>query len=46
MLCDGVIETLGRLRVGGPGSVDPQHIAYPGPFTAHPKVDPKTGERG
>lgn len=37
--CDGVIETLGRLTVAGPNGVP-----YPGPFTAHPKVDPVTGE--
>lgn len=33
-MCDGLIQTLGRVTFGG--KVD--H-----PFTAHPKIDPKTG---
>ena len=35
IMCDGLIQTLGRVTYGG--KVD--H-----PFTAHPKIDPKTGE--
>uniref|UniRef100_A0A7S0WUG4 carotenoid 9,10-dioxygenase n=1 Tax=Chlamydomonas leiostraca TaxID=1034604 RepID=A0A7S0WUG4_9CHLO len=42
--CDGVIDTLGRLQVGGPGSASPESPAFPSPFTAHPKVDARTGE--
>lgn len=33
-LCDGVVETLGRVRYDG-------KVKHP--FTAHPKVDPETG---
>ncbi|KAK9808682.1 hypothetical protein WJX72_001857 [[Myrmecia] bisecta] len=35
VLCEGLVETLGRVRYGG---------AVKHPFTAHPKVDPVTGE--
>ena len=35
VLCDGLIQTLGRVTYGGKMN----H-----PFTAHPKIDPKTGE--
>ena len=35
LACDGLLSTVGRLSLGG--KVD--H-----PFTAHPKVDPDTGE--
>jgi len=38
VLCSGVVETVGRLQLGGKGEP-----AYPGPFTAHPKLDPATG---
>ncbi|KAL6763314.1 retinal pigment epithelial membrane protein-domain-containing protein [Haematococcus lacustris] len=38
VLCDGVLETVGRL------TPKDGNAAYPGPFTAHPKLDPKTGE--
>ena len=34
-LCDGAVETLGRVRYDG-------KVKHP--FTAHPKVDPETGE--
>ena len=35
MACEGVVETLGRVSFGG-------QVGHS--FTAHPKVDPKTGE--
>ncbi|KAL6763315.1 carotenoid cleavage dioxygenase [Haematococcus lacustris] len=38
VLCNGVVETVGRL------TLKDGNAAYPGPFTAHPKLDPKTGE--
>jgi carotenoid cleavage dioxygenase-like enzyme len=34
VLCSGVVETLGRVTLGGQWKV---------PFTAHPKLDPTTG---
>ena len=34
ILCDGVVDTLGRLTFGN-------KVRHP--FTAHPKVDPMTG---
>ena len=34
-MCDGLIQTLGRVTYGG---------KLDHPFTAHPKIDPKTGE--
>lgn len=37
---DGQLETVGRVRLSGPEEVG----AYAGVFTAHPKVDPLTGE--
>ncbi len=37
-----MLETVGRIAVaGGDGEGQP----YPGPFTAHPKVDPRNGAR-
>ncbi|KAK9918068.1 hypothetical protein WJX75_000916 [Coccomyxa subellipsoidea] len=35
VLCDGIVDTLGRITFGG-------KVKHP--FTAHPKVDPITGE--
>lgn len=35
IMCDGLIQTLGRVTFGG---------KLDHPFTAHPKIDPKTGE--
>ena len=35
VLCEGVVETVGRLRVGD----------WSTPFTAHPKLDTTTGVR-
>ena len=34
VLCDGIVDTLGRITFGG-------KVKHP--FTAHPKVDPITG---
>ncbi len=34
VLCNGIVDTLGRVTFGG-------KVNHP--FTAHPKVDPKTG---
>ena len=36
VLCNGIVDTLGRMTFEG-------RVNHP--FTAHPKVDPKTGER-
>lgn len=35
LACDGLLRTLGRLTWGGAVDHD---------FTAHPKIDPRTGE--
>ena len=35
VLCNGIVDTLGRVTFGG-------RVNHP--FTAHPKVDPETGE--
>lgn len=35
VLCDGLLEAVGRLQVSGPVGNS---------FTAHPKLDPVTGE--
>ena len=35
VLCNGIVDTLGRVNFGG-------RVNHP--FTAHPKVDPETGE--
>lgn len=35
LACNGLLETVGRVKVGGWGHQS---------FTAHPKLDPTTGE--